>query len=81
MDAVESVLAVAVAALATLAVLAWIARSLVSERSRLAASTGETQNALVADRRVRQLDHLLIEIGLGFVLAAAGYVTLGVMPA
>ena len=77
---IENVLAGLVAALAVLVIILWVFRTVLSERVRQVSSTGPSDLAAIKSRRVRQLDHVLIEIGLAFLVAAVGYVTLGVMP-
>jgi hypothetical protein len=77
---IENVLAGLVATLATLMIILWVFRTVLSERVREVSSTGPSDVAVIKRRKVRQLDHVLIEIGLGFLVAAVGYVTLGVMP-
>lgn len=81
MDALEVVLGVATAALGTIMIVTWTARTAASEAVRVSVSAGQSPLAQAKKRRVRQLDHALVELGLAFVLAAVGYVVLGVMPA
>jgi hypothetical protein len=75
-----NVLAGTVAVLAVLMIITWVVRTILRERVRELATTGPSDVALIKKRRVRQLDHVLTEIGLACLLAAVGYVVLGVMP-
>lgn len=77
----ENLLAGAVAVLAMLMIVVWVARTILCERGRTATKTEPSDRVLITRRRVRQLDQVLLEIGVAFLLAAVGYVTLGVMPA
>lgn len=81
MDALEVALGVATAALAAIMIVTWIVRTAASEAVRVSVSAGQGPPAQTKQRRVRQLDHALVELGLAFMLAAVGYVVLGVMPA
>lgn len=76
----ETVLGGAVAALAVLVVILWVVRTILTDRLREVSSPQPADVVPLEKRRVRQFDHVLTEIGLAFLLAVVGYVTLGVTP-